>query len=370
MIKSTVPYKILLGQLGANGDCLFATAIARQIKTDYPGCHLTWAVGTAYRSILKNNPFVDEIWEIPVANQQDLWDKWDAFEKEALARKRRGEFDEIYFTQIPPRNFKNFDGTVRASIFRGYPRPITVSDAPVVLLTPEEVTNVARFADIHRLSNYSHVILFECSSSSEQSFVTPYFATDVAQRLTKLIPDVCIILSSNVATTSADPRIINGSGLSFRENAELSKYCTLLVGCSSGISWICTSDWAKPLPMVQLLSKDKSVYASFIHDYEYRNKSTDSIIEMTDCSVDKVVRCLKSIITTGFAQSRIIYNERIPVRFDFYLNVVYQWLLLQGRYRDAFISLMNTAKRYGLHPQLVSGIVRKCYRFILKRIKG
>ena len=30
----------------------------------------------------------------------------------------------------------------------------------------------------------------------------------------------------------ADDRIIDGSKLSFRENAELTKYCTLLIGCS------------------------------------------------------------------------------------------------------------------------------------------
>ena len=34
--------KVSLVQLDANGDCLYATTIARQIKQDYPGCHLTW----------------------------------------------------------------------------------------------------------------------------------------------------------------------------------------------------------------------------------------------------------------------------------------------------------------------------------------
>ena len=29
--------RILLGQLGSNGDCLYATIVARQIKKDFPG---------------------------------------------------------------------------------------------------------------------------------------------------------------------------------------------------------------------------------------------------------------------------------------------------------------------------------------------
>ena len=38
------PKKIILVQLYSNGDCLYATAVARQIKQDFPGSHLTWAI--------------------------------------------------------------------------------------------------------------------------------------------------------------------------------------------------------------------------------------------------------------------------------------------------------------------------------------
>ena len=61
--------KILLVQLGSTGDCLFVTTIARQIKeVDYPGCHLTWVIGSRYKPAIINNPHVDEILEIPVNN--------------------------------------------------------------------------------------------------------------------------------------------------------------------------------------------------------------------------------------------------------------------------------------------------------------
>lgn len=355
--------RILLGQLGANGDCLYATAVARQIKTDYPGCHLTWAIGSGYRSILNGNPFVDEIWEVPATNQEEICHNWEKFEKEAIARRNAGDFDEVFFTQIPPNNFKNFDGTVRSSIFRGYTKPITVSVAPVMRLSPDEIENTRSFAQSHHLSDHKHVILFECASTSGQSFVTPEFAIEVAKKLIESVPDVCIILSSKLSIDSTNTRIIDGSKLPFRENVELTKYCALVVGCSSGISWLCTSDWAKPLPMVQLLAKDKSVYASFIHDYEYRNIPTDSIIEMTDCSVDRVSKCLSAIFKNGFNNAKLIFHEQIPLKFDHYFYCIYNFLVMRDRYKDAFISLKYTIGRYGLHPHLLFFILRILSRY-------
>ena len=363
--NSSRSLRILLGQLGANGDCLFATAIARQIKTDYPGCHLTWAIGSAYRHVINGNPFVDQVWEIPITNHQELWDKWEQFEKEAIVRKESDDFDEIFLTQIPPYNFKNFDGTVRASIFRGYPRPITESVAPVIRLSTNEIENTHCFAETHCLAERKHVVLFECAPGSAQSFVTPEFAIEVAQKLIKLVPDVCIILSSNLLMPVTDKRIIDGSILSFRENAELTKYCTLVVGCSSGISWLCTSDWAKPLPMVQLLAKDKSVYASFIHDYEYRKASTNSFIEMTDCSPDKVAKCLTAIFHDGFSNARLIFNERIPLRFNFYINAIYRFLVIRGKHNEALLSIKYTIRRYGLQSHLLFSILTMFFRYIL-----
>lgn len=72
--------RILLGQLGANGDCLYATALARQLKQDFPGCHLTWAVGAANRGVLANNPDIDALWELPMDGPGDMARLWPLFE--------------------------------------------------------------------------------------------------------------------------------------------------------------------------------------------------------------------------------------------------------------------------------------------------
>jgi ADP-heptose:LPS heptosyltransferase len=85
--------RILLGQLGSNGDCLYATILARQIKKDVPDCHLTWAISSLCRPMIEHNPDVDEIWEVPVASRRDQQFTWQTFESEALRLLARHHFD-------------------------------------------------------------------------------------------------------------------------------------------------------------------------------------------------------------------------------------------------------------------------------------
>ena len=123
--------KILIFHLHSNGDCLYATAIARQIKTDYPGCHLTWGVASFCKSILENNPFIDQIWEIPGVNKSNSTDIHRKLKKEIYQKKKEGVYDEIFFTQLIDENLANYDGCIRSGIFRGYNKPITVDITPV-----------------------------------------------------------------------------------------------------------------------------------------------------------------------------------------------------------------------------------------------
>jgi ADP-heptose:LPS heptosyltransferase len=346
--------RFLIGQLGSFGDCLYATAVARQIKNDYPDCHLTWAIGSIYRTILEGNPYIDEIWEFPLSSRNDLLDLWQKFEDEANERKKRGDFDEIFLTQVFPNNLKNFDGTLRSSIFRAYNKPITVPVAPVIRLSPDEIENVRFFAESHHLKERKQIILFECSPKSGQSFVTLDFARAVSKNLIEKNPDISIIISTNEPVDSTDRRIIDGSVLTFRENAELTKYCTLLVGCSSGISWLCTSDWAKPLPMVQLLKKETCMYASFVCDHTYHGLSTDSIIEMTECSANTLSQCIEDILNENFGIAHQKYHEKIGVSFKYYADVMAPLLFQKGKSRDLISSLKCMIKKYGFHIQLFS----------------
>jgi hypothetical protein len=344
--------KILLGQLNSNGDCLYATTIARQIKKDYPGSHLTWAIASFCRQVIKNNPDVDAVWEIPAENKKDERKFWNEFEKEAKEKLERGEFDKIFLTQIFPNNIQNYDGTVRASIFRGYPNPITVPVNPVINLTEEEVNNVKEFAEKHGLKNKKNVILFECSSASGQSFVTPEYAIGVSKLLLERLPGAAVILSTHKKIETDVPGILDGSKVSFRENAELTKYCTLFVGCSSGVSWICTSTWAKPLPMIQVLKGNTSVYASMIHDAEYFKLPSGHIIEIFDCTEMELAECIIESIG-DFKEAKMKYNRRPQVRLNHYFRFVLS-VMVKGFFKGHFFkglkSFKTTYSRYGFAP--------------------
>jgi len=98
--------------------------------------------GSAFRSILDGNPFVDAIWEIPVSGRAELDSAWRTFEPLARRKVKNHQFDRAFFTQLGPNNYQNFDGTIRASIFRGYPFPVTVPVTPVLRLSPGEIETV------------------------------------------------------------------------------------------------------------------------------------------------------------------------------------------------------------------------------------
>ncbi len=345
--------RILLGHLGRRGDCLYATTVARQIKQDFPDCHLTWAISSMCRSIIEENPYVDEIWELPLGTNEEIVGAWRGFEVDARRREKKGEYDEVYLTQVHPGNFQNYDGTGRSSVFRGYSKPITVPVQPVVRLSDKEVENVRRFADLHQLASKEKVILFECASSSGQSFVTPDFAVKVAQKLLKSNADAYFILSSDIPIQFTDRHIIDGSVLSFKENAELTKHCCLLIGCSSGISWLATSDWAKPLPKIQLLNRDTVMYASMVYDAVYFGLPTDQILEMQDCTADLVASCVQTVFDNGFAAAREEYHQEIPLDLNFYFRQLYCEVLSKNEFGKAMGSLSVTRERFGNHPQLI-----------------
>lgn len=363
------PKKILLGQLNSNGDCLYATTVARQIKKDYPGCHLTWAIGSMCCSIIDGNPDVDDIWVIPLSDIGQIVDVWPIFEKEALEKKKLGVFDEVFFTQICLGNSYHYDGSIRSSIFRGYPYPITVPVAPVLRLSSTEIENVRKFAKFHRIHEKKHVILFETSPQSGQSFLTLDFAMGVAHKVVSTISNSCVILSSNISFSSRNKLIIDGSEISLRENAELTKYCTLLVGGSSGISWICTSDWAESLPTIQLLKPDAIWFNSVVKDHEQWGLATDKIIEMEECSIDDVCQCITKSLLEGFDKAKARYHKRIQMTFGYYQPILNSLLTL-GEYKKLLSFQLLNMKKHGMLPQFFLGPLLAIFFVMARRLKS
>lgn len=317
--------RILLVQLVLMGDCLYVTALARQIKQDYPGCHLTWAISSRCSQVIQNNPYVDEIWEVFYETENDAYgNAWEEIKKKAIEKKEKGLYDYIFFTQLYPDNLLNYDGTIRSSTFRGYPNPITVPVAPIIILTDKEVENVNFFAKQYKLNEFKHVILFEFSPSSLQSLVNNNFATALSKKIVDKFEDAIVIMTSNQKINTSHKRIIDASVLTFRENAELSKYCNLLIGCSSGITWLLTSTWAKKIPSIQILKKGGLLYefASVSYDLSYWGQSTDHIIEITKFEDEYIFDCVKMALKEGIEKARKKYNERLkPYRKSLVLAI-------------------------------------------------
>ncbi len=315
--------KILLVHLYSNGDCLYTTALARQIKHDFPGCHLTWAVASFCRNTIANNPHVDEIMEVKTVDKDDV-KAFLRFKKEIEQRKNAGEWEQVFITQILAGNEANYDGCIRSAIFRAYKRPITVPVTPSLRLTSEELEKVERFAADQRLSSYRQVILFEFAPQSGQSRITRELAMEIAEELVAQ-PGVAVILSSAFKINHPNPAIIDGSILSFRETAGCTHHCTLLLGCSSGITWMSTSDAAKRLPMVQLLNPWTRWVNPISRDFERFGISTDGLIELIDFNKEKVVACVKEAMD-NFNKAKNDYHQAIPLHFRTSRYIVYNLL--------------------------------------------
>lgn len=346
--------KVLLGQLGANGDCLYATIIARQLRHDDPDGHITWAISSQCAPLLKNNPYVDELWIVPIASWGVHREAWLAFEREAYRRYARREFDEVLLTQIWPNNFQNFDGTVRPSILRAYRKPITVPIENVIVLTSDEIDRVKSFVRTNGVMEHEHRILFECSSKSGQSFVTPDFAQEVAEILYKRLPNATVIFSTHLPIELRDSRSRQANTLSLRESAHLTHYCTLFVGAGSGGTVAASSTASRPLPMILLLSENTSVFASFSHDFKYFDLSRPPVVELTQEDPGIVAQCIETVCREGSESALARFGGVIPVTFDHYFMLVETQLLDRSRVLDAAESLEHTAARYGWTSDLVA----------------
>jgi hypothetical protein len=345
-------HRILLGHLNANGDCLYATTIARQLRHDYPDARITWAISTTCSSLLANNADVDDVWQVP-SSRRDQEVTWRAFAREALTAIARREFDEVILSQVYPDNFQNFDGTVRPSIFRAYGRPITVPIENVINPTQQEVERVEAFARTHRLADVTHRILFECSSSSGQSFVTPAFANEVAAELYKILPDSVLIFTSVESIPTENRRSLQASMLSLREIALLTAHCSLFVGAGSGGTVAASSTAAHPLPMILLLRADSSVFASFKHDFEYFGVQRPPTIELVTPDAALIAECIRKTCVEGADVALEAFGGGVRVDFTFYLRHVQFHLVQTERYLDAAQSLLHTAGRYGWTAGLI-----------------
>ena len=193
---SNDPKKILLVQLFSNGDCLYATAVARQIKTDFPNGNLTWAIAAFCKNIIALNPYVDKITEVNEVVKDDIV-AYRKYKQKILAEKKQGIWDEVFITTNMDNNLALYDGTIRGMILRAYPFPFSVPVQPVLVLSEQEKNNVAVFAEKNRLSSFKNVILWEYAPQSGQSVLQFDFVMQLANKISAITSTGIILSSAN-----------------------------------------------------------------------------------------------------------------------------------------------------------------------------
>ncbi len=316
---------ILLLHLFSNGDCLFATTIAKQIKFDYPNSHLTWMIASNCKSMILNNPYVDEIIEVDISVYNDKELIFNQCLKSAQSQKEEGIYDHIFVSQIIGDTFSNYDSCVRTSIYRCYGKPITVSPKPVLILNDEEKDKALNFFTSNELHQYKNVILFECAPMSGQVIFTVDFIKSFASQIVKS-GDTAIILSSAKKIPVDINGVFDGSILTIRETVALSEHCTLLLGCSSGITWATTSIESRQIPMVQLLDPNAYIYNPPSIGFSKVGESTEVIIELYRYDLDLLIKCTKHIFENSFQDAKKVYNQKAKSNFRIFRGITHTFI--------------------------------------------
>jgi len=359
------PQNILLVHLYSNGDCLYATAIARQIKTDFPGCKLTWAIAGFCKSIINNNPYVDKVIEVSEVKKNDV-PAFRKYKKKILQEKNQGKWDEVFITHNMDTNIQYYDGTIRGMILRAYPHPV-INIQPELILNDEEKNNVKRFAEKYALDRFKNLILWEYAPQSGQSNLNFDFVINLSKKITQL-PETCVILTSaNKFNSTAT--IIDASELSIRENAALTHYCHLLIGCSSGITWLSTSNAAKQLPMIQLLNPDAPFRNIPSEDFKRFGLDTDELIELFDFNEQNIFDCVKSSLAEGINITQQKFNQTLPQNFSTTRKITYN-LLCYGDFKgiSKHVAIMKSV--YQNHPAINKQALLGLTEFPFKLIRN
>jgi hypothetical protein len=360
------PKRILLVQLYSNGDCLYATVVARQIKQDFPGCHLTWIIAKFCKDIIAGNPYVDEVVVTDEVPKNDVI-AFRKLKKKISKEKKEGKWDEVFVTHNMDDNQALYDGTIRGMIFRAYPNAVTVPVQPVLVLREEEKQKVKQFAESNQLQQFKNIILWEYAPQSGQSVFSFDFVMRIAERITQ-IPGTCLILSS-ANSFSSTGKIIDASILSVRENAELTHYCSLLIGCSSGITWLSTSSAAKQLPMLQLLDPQAYFRNAPSVDFNRYGISTNELIELIQFGEEKIVQVMKTIVEEGIITTKEKFNEPLPVQFNTTRKIVYN-MLCYLQFKAIARHYRITTSIYGHHPMFIKQFVLAIFTFPAVLIKN
>lgn len=340
--------KIALLLLNNNGDVLYATPVARQIKErDFPGCRLTWIVAKQCSDVLRNNPFVDHLEIVPLNALKDVYaGEWEKIKAAYANKLATGEYDRLFILQPYEKNFLLYTTCIRKMILDAYPFPVTVPLTPLLVLSDEERANVSRFIAANGIERYQNRIVFEFAPSSGQSNISVDEVMRIAEQLVNQNPSTCVVLSSGLPLAITNPNVFNARVLTFKENAELLNRCTFLLGCSSGISWLSTSGYCKALPTVQYLNKYAPWFNSLKADFEINGFDTSHLIELYDFDGNLIVEAVNACLAKGVAVAKATYDQ--PLQKHYLLNnflSISGYFFSRKAYRNLVFFFLKNAHR-------------------------
>lgn len=303
--------KIAILLLNNYGDILYATPIAKQIKEiDFPESNLTWIVSKQCKDILIGNPFVNQLEVVELENVNQIYSgKWKEIKNKYVEKLEKGEYDKLFILQPFDLNFLYYSNCIRGMILKAYPFKIITSLSPLLYLSQKEINNVTNFIDNNKINIFKNKILLEFAASSGQSKFKPNDAVILAEMIVQNSSSTCVIISSHLDIPIKDKRIFNAKTLSFKENAELINHCTLLVGCSSGISWMSTSAYCKPIPKIQFLNTNVRWFNSLKADFIANNIDTSNLLELYEFNLNDIAGAVSYAVNNTFANAKIKYDQ-------------------------------------------------------------
>jgi hypothetical protein len=358
---------ILLIQLFSNGDCLYATTLAVQIKKDYPGCNLQWLIFDAYRQILKENPYVDEIVTIDRIEKESadaLYKRTVFFAKQRVAEKKS---DTWFFPQLISDNLSFYDGCLRRSLLRSYPGPVTVDKKAVLVLNQAEKDKAHDFFSVNNIAAYKNVVLFETSPLSGQVALSDDDVVNIAGDIAS-IPNTCVILSSYKAYNVQNKAVFNGNSLTIRETSAFSHFCTLLLGCSSGITWSTVTTGGRQLPMIQLLNPDAYYFNPPSADFAYSGLGDNEVVELYRFNVADVCSVVRCAITEGISGAKKNFNQVQKNQFKMHRGIIHNFLK-RGKFLLIFRFLRVNFRQNGFNLKMISQIIKGFFFFPIQVIK-
>lgn len=360
--------RILLIQLFSNGDCLYVTSIARQIKHNYPKSHLTWVVSTKCKSMLINNSDIDVIEEVVIPDSSQNEKVFSKILKESSEKKDAGVYTDVIVPQLLCDNMKFYDGTVWSSLVRSSGLNLTVNPLPILFLSDAEKKAAENFALTHDLQKYEHVILFECAPQTSQLLLT----REIILSYSKQIIDqgnACVILSAPQAYYFNEPHIFDGNTLSIRETVALTHFCTIILGCSSGITWAATSNAAKPLSFVQILAGDTYYFNPLSITFKKWKRSLDSLIELVRFDETKIGLVFKDIFLKGFETARLEHHQNVRVQFKLHRGIIHRFLL-GGKISEILTFVSVNIRENGINFSMLKFMIMGFVLFPIQFLKG